>query len=227
MANFCDQCGKPVEPNMNFCSKCGAQLDGASSPKQQVRFQDKRERVLNQKQSNHLFKKILIAVGILVSIWGGLAFMKSLPSTANPIIESQPAVSAQLDYPDYSTQMQTVEVRSENGKIIVPLDMVKQKKFVTFNYSSTKGILPLLAYISEEGKIVTAVSVCEPCNSTRFHIRSDEIVCNSCGTTWKLNNLNGVSGACQKYPPDPIPSVVVGNEIQIDEATVASWDRRI
>lgn len=226
MANFCNQCGKPANPGMNFCSNCGAQLDGDSTT-EQIRFQDKRERVLNKKQSNHYLKKILIGGVILVLIYVGLAFMKSLPSTTNPIIENQPVVSTQLNYPNYPTQMQPIEVKSERGKIIVPLELVKQKKFVAFNYNSANGVLPLLAYVSEEGKIVTAVSVCEPCNSNRFHIRSDEVVCNSCGTTWELNNLHGTSGACQKYPPDPLPSVVVGNEIQIDEATVASWVRRI
>lgn len=226
MANFCTQCGKPVNPDTNFCSNCGAQLQG-NRETEQVRFQGKRERVLKQKQSNHFLKKILIAGAILVFIYGGLAFVKSLPSPLNPIIENQPVVEAQISYPNYPTRMNPIEVKSEKGKIVVPLDLVKQNKFVAFNYNSVNGELPLLAYISQEGKIITAVSVCEPCNSNSFHIRSDEMVCNSCGTTWRLNNLRGVSGACQKYPPDPLPSVVVGDEIHIDEAVVAAWTPRI
>jgi uncharacterized membrane protein len=226
MAKFCTQCGEPVSPDMNFCSNCGEQLEEYNA-KELIRFQDKRERVLKQKRTNNHLKKLLIVGSIPVLIFGGFAFMKSLPATANPIIENQPVVSAQFNYPNYPTKMQPIQVNSENGKIIVPLELVKEKKFVVFNYNSANGSLPLLAYVSGEGKIVTAVSVCEPCNSNQFHIRSDEIVCNSCGTTWQLNNLHGISGACQKYPPDPLPSVVVGDQIQIDEAVVAAWVPRI
>lgn len=87
--------------------------------------------------------------------------------------------------------------------------------------------MPLLAYLSEEGRIITAISMCEPCNSTAFHINGNELICNSCGTTWELDNLDAISGSCGKYPPDPIPSRVVGNQIQISELSVANWQRRI
>lgn len=152
--------------------------------------------------------------------------MNSLPSYANPIIEQQPVVTGVVQYPASPTQMKPVPVKTENGKIILPLEMVLEKKFVAFDYQSPRGAIPLLAYLSPEGKVITAVSMCEPCNSTRFHIRSDELVCNSCGTTWALDNLAGISGACQEYPPDPLPSIIDGNEIQIEETAVASWTPR-
>lgn len=69
--------------------------------------------------------------------------------------------------------------------------------------------------------------MCEPCNSTEFHIEGNNLICNSCGTTWNLNDLNAISGSCGRYPPDPIPSMVVGNEIQIDEYLVTNWKRRV
>ena len=80
---------------------------------------------------------------------------------------------------------------------------------------------------TEDGKVITAISICEPCDSKSFHIKGSNLICNSCGTTWDLNNLDAISGSCGKYPPDPIQSRVVGNEIQIDEYLVTGWTRRV
>jgi uncharacterized membrane protein len=178
------------------------------------------------RQSGNSPKGLYFIVGVILATGLFTLVNMILPQT-NPIIEKQPVVSTEVSYPPSPTEMKPIKATVENGLIILPLDLVKQQKFVRFSYQSPRGEVPLLAYISTEGKIVTAVSMCEPCNSTRFHIRSDELVCNSCGTTWELDNLNGTSGACQAYPPDPLPSVVVGNEIQIDAAKVAAWVPRV
>jgi hypothetical protein len=69
--------------------------------------------------------------------------------------------------------------------------------------------------------------MCEPCNSESFHIVSDELVCDACGTTWQLNNLEAISGSCGKYPPDPIPSSVKEGNIIINAADVEKWQRRV
>ncbi|MCB0261543.1 MAG: DUF2318 domain-containing protein [Calditrichaeota bacterium] len=227
MANFCTQCGSAVQPIAKYCSECGAELlatdERTASEKQQVNYQDKRARVLGKNQHSAKTRKgLYLVVGVMVAL-GLFTFVNSLPSRSNPILENQPVVSGGEQYPASPTQMQPVQVKVENGKIILPLDLVKTQKFVAFDYQSPRGVVPLLAYISTEGKVVTAVSMCEPCKSTRFHIRSDQLYCNSCGTTWDLNNLSGISGACQDYPPDPLPSAVVGNEIHIDAAKVVEW----
>jgi len=229
MANFCIECGQAVQPNANFCDNCGTkliQVEQPTSSRKDVRFEEKRARVLGQNQSNNKPKYILFGVFSIGVLLGLVTLFNSLPSRANPIIEQQSIVTGAVQYPRSSTEMRPVPAKTENGKILLPLETVLEKKFVAFDYQSPRGVIPLLAYISPEGKVVTAVSMCEPCNSTRFHIRSDELICNSCGTTWELANLSGISGACQKYPPDPLPSVIAGNEIQIDEAIVASWTPR-
>ncbi len=228
MANFCTQCGKSAQPGSTYCIQCGNKLTGEGS-RPKAGLQTKRDRVLGKTRSNKKPKLIfLAALGVLL-VYSLLNFMGSLPSSANPIIEEQPTISSALQYPNSPTQMAPIDVRVEDGKIIIPLDEVQSRKFVAFDYQKLiQGIqVPLLAYISEEGKLVTAVSMCEPCNSKRFHIRGSNLVCNSCGTTWEVGNLSGVSGSCQKYPPDAIPSVVSGNEIIIDESIVAAWQPRI
>jgi uncharacterized membrane protein len=85
----------------------------------------------------------------------------------------------------------------------------------------------MLAYINPQGKLVTSIAMCEPCNSKSFHTESQDIVCDNCGTRWNFTTLEGISGSCQKYPPDPIPSQIVGNEVRIKEKLVADWKMRI
>jgi uncharacterized membrane protein len=229
MANFCTECGKAVKPNANFCDNCGTrlvQVEQSTGSPGDIRFEEKRARVLGQNQSNNKPKFVLLGLAGIILVFGMVTLFNSLPSQANPIIEQQPTVTGAVEFPQSPTQMRSVQAKTENGKIILPLETVLEKKFVAFDYQSPNEVIPLLAYVSPEGKVITAVSMCEPCNSTRFHIRSDELICNSCGTTWELDNLSGISGACQKYPPDPLPSTIAGDEIQIDEAIVASWTPR-
>ncbi|MGC9092245.1 MAG: Fe-S-containing protein [Bacteroidota bacterium] len=224
MANFCTQCGKPVAPNANFCMSCGAPV--AIHHNVTADVQKKRQKVVGKReQSGARALKILTIVGFAAFVI--VMVYNSLPKKTNPVIEAQPIIAKKIEYPDFGQQMFDIPSKVQNGKIIISLDDVKQRQFVAFNYVNGAKIVPLLAYISPEGKLVTAVSMCEPCNSRRFHIQGDEIICNSCGTTWKLDNLDAISGACGNYPPDPIPSTVVGNTIQIDEAVVANWRSRI
>ena len=120
-----------------------------------------------------------------------------------------------------------IDATVEDGTISFSLASLQQKKFVEFDYHTATGTIPLLAFISPEGKLVTAIRMCEPCNATKFRIEGDELACGNCETRWKLNNLEGIQGSCQKYPPDPIPSQVVGNRIIISESVVKNWKMRI
>ncbi|MEW6509831.1 MAG: DUF2318 domain-containing protein [Bacteroidota bacterium] len=157
----------------------------------------------------------------------GLFVYSILPSPGNKLLREQPVVAQGANYPASGQQMSEVPVQMSDGKIAVPLDVVLQRKFVAFSYTDSRNAVPLLAYVSGEGKIVTAVSMCEPCNSQRFHMRGQELICNTCGTTWNLNTMEPLKGSCGRYPPDVIPNTVVGDQILIDAQTVAVWQRRV
>ena len=224
MTNNCRNCKKSVDQDAKFCTRCGVSLSGKQPVKNNL--QRKKEKVLGKQQAQQRSKiKIIMVVGAILLTAGW--FYASLPKKTNPIIDAQPELLAEVKYPSSGQQMFDIPANIVNGKIIVPLELVKQRKFVSFLYNSAVNTIPLLAYISNKGKLVTAVSMCEPCSSKRFHITGEKLVCNSCGSTWELNNLEALSGACGKYPPDAIPSAVSGNEIQIDEAVVANWQPRI
>lgn len=241
MANFCSECGKALEQGVNFCTNCGASTTGKPSVKAQWsdksakparttwsggQTADRRERVLGKTQGGKQIRLktiLMTAAAIIAGAW----IYTSLPESGNPIIKASPVVTNPVFYGGTPQQMAAVSAKVERGKVILPFDIVREKKIVRFVYGDPRYGIPLLAYISTEGKVITAISVCEPCNSTAFHIQDDKIICNSCGTTWKLDNLEAVSGSCGRYPPDPLPNTVTGNQIQIDEQTVATWQRRV
>ncbi|HUL45093.1 MAG TPA: Fe-S-containing protein [Bacteroidota bacterium] len=155
-------------------------------------------------------------------------FAQHLPGGANPVIAKQPDVAMASMFTDVHLSAQPISVDIRNGFISFPFSILQEKKYVQFEYHLQNGtVIPLLAYISPEGKLVTSVRLCEPCNSTSFTIDGTELVCGTCGTRWKLNNLDGISGNCQKYPPAPIPSTIVGNEVRIDESLIKEWKMRI
>lgn len=224
MANFCPECGKPTIQGADFCTNCGTSITGRSPAKTQ--WQDKRQRVLGKQQQGGK-SRAKVYLWIIGSVLIGSWVYLNLPERGNPVINASPILTSAVYYGPAGQQMTNIPATVETGKIIIPLDVLREKKFVRFTYGDVPNGLPLLAYISTEGKIVTAVSMCEPCNSTAFHIKGDKLICNSCGSTWELKDLEAVSGSCGRYPPDAMPNAVVGNEIQIDEEFVARWQRRI
>jgi hypothetical protein len=213
----CPKCQTKNQDSNNFCKKCGFQLSGSS-------FQEKREKVLGDRKRRHYWVPISLAVIAFLLAGVGYRVIKG-NTAADPRVSSQPKVSEKVDYAGQTIRMTDIQAKVENGKISIPLDVVKEKKMVRFEYQGN-GV-PLLAYITPSGRVVTAVSMCEPCRSTRFHIEDKKIVCNACATEWSLETLKGIQGGCLNYPPDIIPSTIEKDRIQIDEKIVTQWKPRV
>ncbi len=148
-------------------------------------------------------------------------------SGAQWLTPSPPKPSDKTEYWANAIKMTSIPCKVENGKISIPLEVVKEKKIVQFLYEGNGIKLPLLSYVTQTGKVVTAVSVCEPCRSTKFHIKEKLIICNSCYTEWNLETLKGIKGGCLKYPPDVIANKIENGQILIDEKTVIKWKPRV
>lgn len=128
-----------------------------------------------------------------------------------------------------------VNAAESNGDIMLDLNQLKSNKTETFNvpginFTLNNGTpfnnLPLLAYVSPNGNIVVAASLCEPCSGTTFHIEGDQLVCNTCGTRWSLNGLQGVAGGCTQYPPESVKYTIQGGKLIIKKADVQNWKPR-
>jgi hypothetical protein len=194
-------------------------------------FQESRNKDLNsngsyerKKRPFHFFFPIAIAA---IVIGGALIWMLLGDAGAQLQTPSPPRPIDKTEYWAKAIKMTDVPSKVENGKISIPLDMVKEKKIVRFDYEGNGVKIPLLSYVTDGGKIVTAVSVCEPCRSTRFHIKEKSIVCNSCYTEWNMETLKGIKGGCLKYPPDVISNTVEKGQILIDEKIVTQWKPRV
>ena len=170
---------------------------------------------------------MLASLIIFALILGGIAYWFVLGSSSTPSNIPSQKVTGRVDYTGQTVAMTDIQAKVENGKISVPLDIVMEKKIVRFEYEGHGLKIPLLSYITLAGRVVTAVSMCEPCRSTRFHIKDKTLVCNACYTEWNLENLKGIKGGCMNYPPEIIPSTVEKGRVVIDEKVVLNWKPRV
>ena len=187
----CPECRTKNEDLANFCKKCGLLLAGPA-------FKEKKEKVLGERKKSPWG---FISLGVIVVVLGGVAFWIIEAKTAmNPQIASQQKVMERVDYSGQTIPMTDIVAKVQNGKIAIPLDLVKEKKMVRFEYEGHGVKIPLLAYVTLAGRVVTAISMCEPCRSTRFHIQDQTLVCNACNTEWSLETLKGIRGGVYELP---------------------------
>ena len=214
---ICPKCKTKNDDSSRFCKECGDQLSGSS-------FQDKKEKILGQKKKAPW---VMISLIVVAAVLAGVAYWVIAGGTkADSKIASQRVVQG-VDYSGQTLQMADIQAKVENGRISIPLDVVKEKKMVRFEYEGKGRKIPLLSYITLAGRVVTAVSMCEPCRSTRFHIKDKTLVCNACYTEWNLETLQGIKGGCMNYPPEVIPNTVENDRILIDEKVVLGWKPRV
>ncbi len=224
----CSRCGAELRSGALFCPSCGTKVSSraASDPLSKdslpsAAFVD------GKRTMSARAKAAYSAVGLLLLLGMAIAFFRSLPGGEHPVIKNQPVVSDRPNYDGTKLTMVPVNSRVENGFIVLSLSDVIEKKMVAFTYEGKTKTVDLMAYINPEGKLVTSIAMCDPCNSKSFHTESQELVCDNCGTRWNFTNLEGVSGTCQKYPPDPIPSEIIAGEIRISQKAVEDWKLRI
>lgn len=123
--------------------------------------------------------------------------------------------------------MTKIEAVTAKGLVEVPVEEVRKNKLVSFEYIRSDGSIPLLAYITPSGKIVTAVGLSELCHSKSFHLEGNDIVCDICSTHWDLETLQGSSGECPAYPPEMLTHTVHDGRLIIKEVDLKNWKPRI
>ena len=215
--NVCPECRTKNDDANHFCKKCGFLLAGSA-------FKEKRKKVLGGRKRSPW---VLVSLVGTAFVLGGVAFwIIEAKTTTNPRIASQQKVMDRVDYSGRTISMTDIVAKVENGNISIPLNLVREKKMVRFEYEGGGVKIPLLAYVTLAGRVVTAISMCEPCRSTHFHIQDKVLVCNACNTEWSLETLKGVSGGCMNYPPEVIPSTVEKDKVLIEEKVVLGWKPR-
>ncbi len=215
MVGQCQQCGTSVQEGARFCPQCGSAI---------LRTETETHAPARKK----LRKKWVIAGLMVVVLALGLSsFLRVLFREYHPVIADQPSVVVAIDYGVTQNIPSTmIEARMDQGFIVIPLKAVTDHKLVRFFDPEHVQQVPLIAYITPEGKVVTAMSISENCRSTDFYLEGHNIHCAACPSYWNMSSLEAYA-CCQKFYPDPIPSTLANNEIRIDARVVRSWKSRI
>ena len=184
----------------------------------------KREKLLAQKKKFPFVKVVVILLVLAVPLAWFL--FKESPEAGMGSV-SGTTVMEKVNYRNQRIAMTRVDAATGGGYTEIPVDVVKDKKIVYFEYSKAGKQVPLMAYITPSGKLVTAVSMCEPCRSTKFHIEGEDMVCNACGTRWTMEGLQGISGGCLAYPPDVVAHTLEGGKVRIQDTIILDWKPRV
>lgn len=174
-----------------------------------------------------LYSSIFGILTVLVVITSYFLWANSSSSTSS--IKASADIGKAVNYnPNDQLEQTVVESKVENGKeVVITLSRLKNEKFIRTDYKANNKIVPLTAFVQPNGKVMVAVSYCEPCKSISFHITGKEIICNACGTTWDLQTLKGISGACQDYPPQALSYTLNGDSIEIPQTVLDAWVPRV
>lgn len=176
-------------------------------------------------------KKILAGLGIVIAL--GIAVFMYL----NKPYESEKGgnynIGSTENYEGKKIAMTNVPLVVNNGKAYISLDDLKKNKILYTEYRGEKrnyylklDYLPLMTFISPAGRVVLSTSICEPCTGTKFTIEGKELVCNACGTRWRLNDMMGLMGGCVRFAPEEIKYTVLDNKLVIDETALKTWQPR-
>lgn len=185
----------------------------------------KNQKFIQEKQSKAGLYSIVGIVAVIIIIASYLAFGNKPSASVNAAANA----GQKINYSSNDKLQQTVvESKVENGKAIVTtLSTVKEKKFIWTEYKANGKRIPLTAFVQPDGKVMVAVSYCEPCKGETFHITGNQIVCNVCGTVWDLQSLKGISGGCQTYPPEVLTYSLNGDNLEIPQTVLDAWAPRV
>lgn len=212
----CRKCGSEVKSDMRFCPVCGSTLH----------LQEDTVRTDGPVKNPKVKRWAIRGALIVVLVVGVGAFLDQLLRTFHPVIEKQPDVAMVTMYRDDQIRSTPVEAVMVGGKIGVPLRTVQEHKLVRFFDPEKVQDIPMIAYVTPQGKLVTAMSKSEQCGSTDFFLSGNNIHCASCGSYWNMASMEAYA-CCQRYYPDPIPSTVSGEMVVIDPAIVRQWQSRL
>jgi len=211
----CRKCGSEIRSEMKFCPVCGSTL-------QLQQDAVETDRAVKNPQVK---RWVICGVILLVLVVGIGAFLDQLLRTFHPVIERQPDVAMMTMYRDEQIRSTPVQAVMTDGKIGVPLRSVQEHKLVRFFDPEKQQDVPIIAYITPQGKLVTAMSKSEQCGSTDFFLSGNNIHCALCPSYWNMASMEAYA-CCQRFYPDPVPSSVLGDMVVIDPVAVRQWQSR-
>ncbi|MEW5799621.1 MAG: Fe-S-containing protein [Bacteroidota bacterium] len=209
---ICSQCGAQVSDAQKFCTNCGNPISASINE----------NKVAAPKKSSATSKIILISVLVAGLVYYGLTLTRNY----HPVISDQPSVGYGTNPGQGQIKSFKTNAQIDGNDIIIDVETVTKHGIIRFNDPEGKQTVPVIAYISPRGKIVTAMSISESCRSDDFYLEGKTIHCASCPSYWDMESLEAYA-CCQKYYPDPIPSRVERGVLKISKNVVQEWRTRL
>lgn len=210
----CSSCGHAATVGQKFCVQCGSSftVEDRTGPAPAPVPRSKRW---------------ITSAGLIVVLTAGLVYFGlTLTRNYHPVIADQPSTGFGTEPGSKRIDSRLITAAIDGDDIIVPVDAVVKSGIVRFYDPEGVQSVPLLAYITPRGKIVTAMSLSESCRSDDFYLEGQTIHCAHCPSYWHMESLEAYA-CCQKYYPDPVASTVERGMLRIPVRTVRDWRARI
>jgi hypothetical protein len=214
MEKTCPQCGSQLSDRTRFCPQCGFNLESQIP----VGEPEEQNALVKSKWLMRGFLFLVLAAGLV-------AYVRDAFRSYHPVIEKQPAVVQSEGYSNEKISSTPIQAKIEGPFVVVSLKEVLNRRIVRFFDPEGVQNVPVIAYVTPGGKLVTAMSLSENCRSTDFYLQGENIHCASCPSYWNMTSMEAYA-CCQKYYPDPIPSTVLGDEVRIEAQTIRNWKSR-
>jgi hypothetical protein len=189
------------------------------------KFSGKKEQFTERPKLNTTMMLALLAVTLVIVGLGVVLPGLLRPNQADAEYLGEPVV-APRSYVGRVVSMTRVEPVVLEGQIKIPLATVDRHNIVFFELKNDQGILvPLMAYITPSGRLFAGSSMCEPCRGRTFSLAGETLVCDTCRTTYTIEDRKFISGAaiCGTYPPVYMNPIVKDGMVIIDQQKVLSW----
>ncbi|MDA0986313.1 MAG: Fe-S-containing protein [Bacteroidetes bacterium] len=170
-------------------------------------------------------KLFLIGIILTVLSLGIYIFYSTAFRDFHPTIDKQPSLEYPSAHPSSKIYPKIIKALNNNSTISISLEEIRQNTIVKYFYPDSIFKLPIIAYLTPRGKIVTAISISESCTSQDFYLEGNNIYCSNCPSYWNMESLEAYS-CCQRYYPDPIESKLIDGEIIISKTELRDWQKR-
>lgn len=162
---------------------------------------------------------------IILFSFGIYSFYKTMFREYHPVILNQP----KIEYTDFAENQKInstlINSTFTDEYLIFSLKDLINYKLVKLNDPKKILPVPLLAYFTNDGRIVTAISLSENCKSTDFYLEGNEIHCSNCPSYWNKESLEAYA-CCPNYYPEVIPSILEKDEVKISYEILKKWKPR-
>ena len=190
--------------------------------------QSKREQFLEKQKKDNKPKIVILVFITMILAIVGIIFFTGNNKTSNDGFFGEQVLEIR-SYLGQRVEMKTIVPQVNQTQIVLELSEIDENNIVYFESENKNGqMVPMMAYVTPSGRVFAGSSMCEPCRGTKFSLAGETLVCNTCNTTYRIENHEFVSGSpvCGSYPPVNMNPVINESQIVININEVLNWEVR-